>query len=649
WRGDSGSESETVTINPDGNVGIGTTGPLRRAHIHDGSASDTVLAITNSTNNNSALLLVAADNSTVISSRANSGDTTARRLDFMIGGITRARFESTNGNFGVGQLNPQQRLDVGGRIRMGTVSSVSTSDTICYNASGDLGSCSSSIRYKENIVDFGSVLEEILQLRPIVYDWKSTGETDIGFIAEEVHAVNPNYTFNNQDGVIEGVRYSNMVALLTKAIQEQQAMIASNSSKLSANKTQLSSHAHLHSDGALVLNSQGEYQVTSTSGSLLESIISAAKTTSARLTAGITNTRELIVQQSATITNLDVTNTLRINGQKIGEYVAGIVQSEMEGYEASGSGQVAESQGSESATPEDSDATTVAPTIAITPEEFNQLLLESEGYLTQQTNQTAIEAQVATVIEQQSILATLTNQVAELQTSLTLLVTEFNLLKTVASWTNNTFEVFGSFIANGPSIFRNSVAFEAPVLFGSDSSGILTIPSGTLKLRVNFNAAFPEAPLVYLSFLNNQSLNYFIEDKDERGFTLVLQQAPEQDTSVQWLALLSGEGAGPSVNILEQAYSTIPKEDSESDTSYQTDSTEPEPSPTPAPSSSPDPEQTPEPPPGITNLSAELQNDPNSTGSADPATENTDEDSEIAAEGGEDEEGGSSALGQMMN
>ena len=93
----------------------------------------------------------------------------------------------------------------------------------------------SSQRYKTNINGLTYGLNDLMLLRPVSFDWKSTGASDIGFIAEEVSQVNPNLVYKNSKGQVEGVNYKMMSVLLTKAVQEQQLQIENLSSLVAIN------------------------------------------------------------------------------------------------------------------------------------------------------------------------------------------------------------------------------------------------------------------------------------------------------------------------------------------------------------------------------------------------------------------------------
>ena len=100
------------------------------------------------------------------------------------------------------------------------------STNLCLNGLNQFASCSSSLRYKNNIADLSLGLGTIAKLRPVTFNWKDSGQADLGFVAEEVNQVTPLLTTLNKDGQIEGVKYNRITAVLAKGIQEQQQQIA---------------------------------------------------------------------------------------------------------------------------------------------------------------------------------------------------------------------------------------------------------------------------------------------------------------------------------------------------------------------------------------------------------------------------------------
>ena len=82
----------------------------------------------------------------------------------------------------------------------------------------------SSIRFKENIKDYTSGLSKLNKLNPVSFNWKDRAqrgaETRLGLIAEEVEEVAPEFVIKGDQGVVEGVQYADMTAILINSIKE---------------------------------------------------------------------------------------------------------------------------------------------------------------------------------------------------------------------------------------------------------------------------------------------------------------------------------------------------------------------------------------------------------------------------------------------
>lgn len=83
----------------------------------------------------------------------------------------------------------------------------------------------SDLRLKENIVPLASSLEKINSLQGVSFDWKRGGETNIGFIAQDVEKVIPELVVTDANTGFKAVKYGNMVALLVEAVKAQQIQI----------------------------------------------------------------------------------------------------------------------------------------------------------------------------------------------------------------------------------------------------------------------------------------------------------------------------------------------------------------------------------------------------------------------------------------
>tara|TARA_Y100000385_G_C13044318_1_gene616747 strand:- start:1242 stop:1598 length:357 start_codon:yes stop_codon:yes gene_type:complete len=77
--------------------------------------------------------------------------------------------------------------------------------------------------YKENIYPLENSLQRVLELEGVNYTLKSDGTELIGFIAQDVEKIEPKFV-DGKEGE-KAVNYGQMVALLTEAMKEQQAMI----------------------------------------------------------------------------------------------------------------------------------------------------------------------------------------------------------------------------------------------------------------------------------------------------------------------------------------------------------------------------------------------------------------------------------------
>jgi hypothetical protein len=129
-----------------------------------------------------------------------------------------------------GVLSAKIYLDSTYGVRMPDVyaNSISGRD-VFITTTGELGYFSSSIKTKLDVVDSPYGLDYVLQLRPVLYRHYKEPEGAVkkgGFIAEEVDALGlKEFVQYGEDNEPSGLDYGLMTSLLTKAIQEQQAMI----------------------------------------------------------------------------------------------------------------------------------------------------------------------------------------------------------------------------------------------------------------------------------------------------------------------------------------------------------------------------------------------------------------------------------------
>ena len=105
---------------------------------------------------------------------------------------------------------------------------------VMIDSAGQLGTMSSSKRFKKEIKPMDQTSEAILGLKPVTFHYKSdsTGTAQFGLIAEDVAKVNPDLVVRDDDGQIYTVRYEAVNAMLLneflkehRKVEEQEAAI----------------------------------------------------------------------------------------------------------------------------------------------------------------------------------------------------------------------------------------------------------------------------------------------------------------------------------------------------------------------------------------------------------------------------------------
>lgn len=118
---------------------------------------------------------------------------------------------------------------------------------VVIDSNGQLGTISSSRRFKKDIKPMDQASEAILALNPVTfcYENDNTGTPQFGLIAEEVAEVNPDLVVRDKNGEIYTVRYDQVNAMLLneflkehRKVEKQQATIA----ELKSNFAKLQKH-----------------------------------------------------------------------------------------------------------------------------------------------------------------------------------------------------------------------------------------------------------------------------------------------------------------------------------------------------------------------------------------------------------------------
>jgi hypothetical protein len=253
-----------------GNLGVGTTSPTGRLHLVNSAAACNLIIDGQDAANKGALITFrkgGADKaylgqaSTILGGGSTSNDLmfyaegVVNQL-FYTNAVERARITSDGrflfGKTAAGAVNVGLEVLNTGSVYSSVAASTDASATyhvysttastyrFYVGMSGTIYATSTVIsslsdqRFKENIRDLNAGLAEVMALKPRLYDWKEGKGVDIknarGFIAQEFEEVFPDLIDTWKDPAPEGeepyksVR-ADLIPVLVKAIQEQQAII----------------------------------------------------------------------------------------------------------------------------------------------------------------------------------------------------------------------------------------------------------------------------------------------------------------------------------------------------------------------------------------------------------------------------------------
>ena len=258
WTGSA--VTEQLRINSSGNVGIGTSNPTSSLvvagniagsptvdGVHLGVASGfacielcgtsgtgSLIDFTKSGsdapgrilyNNTSNFMGFSVNNSERVRINSSGALLVATTIDANTDGVVIQRGGAVNGGiiqlFKTGSGLTNGLLNYYGNTYVGGINFDNTSTSF---------PTSSDIRLKKNIVDAPSAISKVQNIRIVSHGWKNDDAVvEFGVIAQELAPIAPSAVMQGDDGeeVITtwSVDYSKLVPILTKAIQEQQAMI----------------------------------------------------------------------------------------------------------------------------------------------------------------------------------------------------------------------------------------------------------------------------------------------------------------------------------------------------------------------------------------------------------------------------------------
>jgi hypothetical protein len=154
-----------------------------------------------------------------------------------------------------------------GHIR-GVQTSIGDAIPVLIDSAGQLGTMSSSRRFKTNIKPMDNVSEAVLALKPVTFHYKSdkTNTSQFGLIAEEVAELNPELVVRDKDGEVYTVRYEQINAMLLnefvkehRKVEKLEATIARQQEQidaLTAGLQKVTAHIDMNKPTLRIVNNQ---------------------------------------------------------------------------------------------------------------------------------------------------------------------------------------------------------------------------------------------------------------------------------------------------------------------------------------------------------------------------------------------------------
>jgi hypothetical protein len=139
-------------------------------------------------------------------------------MSFRTNGGIRQIIDSA-GNVGIGTGVPSEKLDVDGTARLRGISD-GTGTAVHALSDGTLVKSTSSKRYKTNIRELQTNPNAVLQLRPVSFQYKSSGQEDIGLIAEEVEECVRDLVIYDNEGIPDAVKYDKVALYLLATVRD---------------------------------------------------------------------------------------------------------------------------------------------------------------------------------------------------------------------------------------------------------------------------------------------------------------------------------------------------------------------------------------------------------------------------------------------
>jgi Chaperone of endosialidase len=204
-----------------------TTGNNNTANGRNALALNTTGSTNTASGVNALISNTTGSSNIALGAAAGSSLTTgSNNIDIGNGG-----FNSDSGTIRIGDIDHTRTFIAGIH---GVTTGIADAIPVLIDSAGQLGTMSSSRRFKKDIQSMDKTSEVILGLKPVTFHYRSDakGTPQFGLIAEEVAEVNPDLVVR-EDGEIYTVRYEAVNAMLLneflkehRKVEEQRAAIA---------------------------------------------------------------------------------------------------------------------------------------------------------------------------------------------------------------------------------------------------------------------------------------------------------------------------------------------------------------------------------------------------------------------------------------